>query len=490
MERSKLLELTQFFKNLEIEEEDVTSDLQRANGQFVVIVTYTYDNKKYITKKLYYKNINQQDYIKNPNWTNSFFCESVYWLDISHHDWPQGQGGKIEARIIGDMINPNDTDFKSLLQSIANDNKTGFIQSITKEGRPQQYGFNLENNNHWHDIIKLIKVIIINQGREVDKKNFSRLVFKWDKDKDKDKNARVPFHLNFGQRAIIRSLYKNISSIQNDLENMDTIKDIINLLRFKHQIILQGPPGTGKTRMAKLIANEIGENQIIQFHPAYSYEDFVRGICVKTNTNNQVEYIVENRTLAKFAQKAIDDSGSDYVLIIDEINRANLPSVLGELIYALEYRGEAVESMYALKTDNADSEGNTELILPKNLYIIGTMNTADRSVGHIDYAIRRRFAFVDVPPTDKAIDAVITDIPLRKKAKDLYFAVSELFKTENLASDFQAKDVQLGHSYFLVKTEKELELKLKYEILPILHEYLKDGILLESVKSKIEALNV
>ncbi len=237
-----------------------------------------------------------------------------------------------------------------------------------------------------------------------------------------------------------------------------------------------------------VVAN--GETQIIQFHPAYSYEDFVRGISVKTNDNNQIEYTVENRTLTKFAQKAIDNPNGNYVLIIDEINRANLPSVLGELIYALEYRGELVESMYALKIDGEDSEESTEFILPKNLYIIGTMNTADRSVGHIDYAIRRRFAFVDVPPTDKAIDDVITDVVLRKKAKDLYFAVSELFSKENLASDFQAKDVQLGHSYFLVQKEKDLELKLKYEIIPILQEYLKDGILLESVKSKIEALNV
>src|SRR5690606_14650101 len=81
----------------------------------------------------------------------------------------------------------------------------------------------------------------------------------------------------------------------------------------------------------------------------------------------------------------------NYVLIIDEINRANLSSVLGELIYALEYRGEEVQSMYAV-------DGSNKLILPPNLYIIGTMNTADRSVGHIDYAIKRRFAFVDVLP--------------------------------------------------------------------------------------------
>src|SRR5690606_7139407 len=91
-----------------------------------------------------------------------------------------------------------------------------------------------------------------------------------------------------------------------------------------------------------------------------------------------------------------------YVLIIDEINRANLPAVLGELIYALEYRGEGVDSMY-------DLDGDTSIILPPNLYIIGTMNTADRSVGHIDYAIRRRFAFVEVLPSAEVINKVVPD---------------------------------------------------------------------------------
>lgn len=176
----------------------------------------------------------------------------------------------------------------------------------------------------------------------------------------------------------------------------------------------------------------------------------------------------------------------NYVLIIDEINRANLPSVLGELIYALEYRDEPVDSMY-------EYEKKREIILPSNLYIIGTMNTADRSVGHIDYAIKRRFAFVDILPTDQAIDDVVTDLDLNAKAKGLYHKVAELFnedKTKNvyLQSDFKAKDVQLGHSYFLVENEKQLQLKLEFEIKPLLNEYVKDGILGENALAEINAL--
>ena len=123
-----------------------------------------------------------------------------------------------------------------------------------------------------------------------------------------------------------------------------------------------------------------------------------------------------------------------------------------------------------------------EIILPENLYIIGTMNTADRSVGHIDYAIRRRFAFVNVIPTDTVIE--------HHKAKELFNKVKELFVQEYLSPDFQQDDVLIGHSYFLAKDEDELKVKLKYEIKPILREYLKDGILQESVAQKIEELNV
>jgi 5-methylcytosine-specific restriction protein B len=252
------------------------------------------------------------------------------------------------------------------------------------------------------------------------------------------------------------------------------------------------------------VLDTLGEKKLIQFHPAYTYEDFVRGITADTNTKGQVEYKVENKTLAEFAQKALDNQAINYVLIIDEINRANLPSVLGELIYALEYRynpdkpkENVVESMYSLKQEGIEGTGDRALRLPNNLFIIGTMNTADRSVGHIDYAIKRRFAFIDVPPTDVAIDEVIDDADLNRKAKALYADVSKLFNEEKTAdkpaylqSDFKAKDVQLGHSYFLVDSLSELNMKLEFEIKPILFEYVKDGVLSQEAEKEIKALKV
>lgn len=171
----------------------------------------------------------------------------------------------------------------------------------------------------------------------------------------------------------------------------------------------------------------------------------------------------------------------NYVIIIDEINRANPSSVLGELIYALEYRNEKVESMYEVA-------GANDLVIPPNLFIIGTMNTADRSVGHIDYAIRRRFAFVDVLPEDLSYDDEI------KFDSKLFSEVAGFFSHEtNLAKEFEPRDVQLGHSYFIDKSGDggNMSIRLKYEIQPILLEYVRDGILIGSdINDKINALSV
>lgn len=163
---------------------------------------------------------------------------------------------------------------------------------------------------------------------------------------------------------VIKSIYQK--TIQGEI-----MQNYGDLLKQNHQIILQGPPGTGKTRLAKRIArfiikeeiepkiDDIKENvKLIQFHPSYSYEDFVRGIVAKT-TENKISYEVENKVLIEMAEKANNNPDENFILIIDEINRANLSSVLGELIYALEYRGESVESMYELN-------GSREIKLPKN----------------------------------------------------------------------------------------------------------------------------
>lgn len=230
-------------------------------------------------------------------------------------------------------------------------------------------------------------------------------------------------------------------------------------------------------------------------------------ISVHAHYRNTYYASLLNDFFEKFEFKSINskEREKNYVLIVDEINRANLSSVLGELIYALEYRGKEVNSMYKIE----DSE---QLILPPNLYIIGTMNTADRSVGHIDYAIRRRFAFVDVLPKDLSNDdTIIFHKGLFEKVSRLFiknydeYLVNEktpLKATATLSSEFRPEDVWLGHSYFIQKKEKdesgneifipnEFSIRLEYEIKPILLEYVKDGILVgENIKDEIFKLEV
>lgn len=296
------------------------------------------------------------------------------------------------------------------------------------------------------------------------------------------------------------------------------------LLESFKNLVFQGPPGTSKTYNAKLLAASVvlgedddqkleqiireernleqnefskarfpgegkkGSWSIVQFHPAYNYEDFVRGIEVK-GSGTAVSYNAVRRIFDKMAQaawKAYRNNAENcpkYVLIIDEINRAHLAAVLGELIYALEYRGSPVDSPYAVQEDGKES---TQVIVPPNLYIIGTMNTADRSIGHIDYAVRRRFAFVPLLPEEGPINSGF--------GKKLFREIAKLFKAENggraktLSPEFHADDVQPGHTYFIARSSKESEVidelvnKFAYQVYPLLREYFKDGILINSPK--------
>ena len=274
-----------------------------------------------------------------------------------------------------------------------------------------------------------------------------------------------------------------------DITNLEFMKFLMDELKVSGNIEVQESEAVVK-----------GQYKIIQFHPAYTYEDFVRGIVVETDENQQINYVVRNKTLVEFAEQALENPSANFILIIDEINRANLPSVLGELIYALEYRydendplGTSVESMYSIDSEE-DNETEGKIIkLPKNLFLIGTMNTADRSVGHIDYAIRRRFAFVDVHPKRSVIGT--------EKGQKLFDQVARLFcneysegeenpePSEYLSPEFKPLDVMIGHSYFMGDEEKLLS-RLQYEIKPILNEYLKDGVLQTNAEQEIKQIGL
>lgn len=271
-----------------------------------------------------------------------------------------------------------------------------------------------------------------------------------------------------------------------DKEADDMIKKITALLEFKKQIILQGAPGTGKTYTAKKVAEAMGCGyEVIQFHPSYTYEDFVRGIVSKTDENGNISYEVENKILMNVIRKAEQDKNKPYILVIDEINRANLPSVLGELLYALEYRDEPVICPY-----KKDKEDEGKIIIPKNLYIIGTMNTADRSIGSIDYAVRRRFAFYTV----KADEKFIKD----DYSKNVFKYVKNEIIEKHLSEEYQLDDIMIGHSYFIFSDEayndtdlvyENMNLSLQYNIIPLLEEYYKDGILIDKDEEVMKKLD-
>jgi Cdc6-like AAA superfamily ATPase len=291
------------------------------------------------------------------------------------------------------------------------------------------------------------------------------------------------------------------------------------VLQVLKQIILQGPPGTGKTYAAKRLAarllgigrsavdeeeskttgefhdarfsEERGGNcwELVQFHPAYAYDDFVRGIQAKTTEEGGISYEVVRRVLDRLVEHHREDATT--VLIIDEINRANLAQVLGELIYALEYRGSSVQTPYEIG-------GKGTLAIPREkFFIIGTMNTADRSVGRIDYAVRRRFAFLQLDPKLEVIlrqdirEADEADKADKAWAARLFESVSTLFdaplgQRKFLAQEFHPDDVRVGHTYFLGR-QSDVRIKFAYQVYPLLREYYKDGVLL-APNGKIEFL--
>ena len=262
-------------------------------------------------------------------------------------------------------------------------------------------------------------------------------------------------------------VYKKRNEATPSKTEVETLKE---LLVNRKYVVLQGAPGTGKTRLAKLIAKkEKAETLFIQFHAETSYSDFIYKIVPDTDNENLVYKKVKG-TLLEAIDKA-EKTTKDVYLIIDEINRANLSNVLGPVFYLFEPDSN---------DDNGiEIEPGGKLYkMPKNLYVIATMNTADRSLAVVDFALRRRFAWLQLNPRE--LDKKETEELKKNKkifCKEEFNKIDDIFK--KYASD-EELNLQPGHSYFIVDEDNKIEnmnKRLKYELMPLIKEYLVSGFL-------------
>ena len=241
-------------------------------------------------------------------------------------------------------------------------------------------------------------------------------------------------------------------------DGLDWLEELTDMVRDKGQVILQGPPGTGKTYIARAVAEHLttpDRVRTVQFHPGTAYEDFVQGL--RPDPDNRAEFRIADGPLVKLADLARQDPEHEYVLIIDEINRANLPAVFGELYFLLEYRGDEVTMTYG-----------AQFSLPPNLRIIGTMNTADRSITAVDAALRRRFFVVDVRPGQTPLDETLPSW-LEAHAADLDW-LTQLLTTAN--EKIGDRDRMIGPSHFMTPSLSERSAKRAWEhsVMPTLTE--------------------
>ena len=273
------------------------------------------------------------------------------------------------------------------------------------------------------------------------------------------------------QNPLLSQPNKTVYTKQNFLSEVylsgEDYDSLVDLLEYKKNVILQGAPGVGKTYVAKRLAYSIlGEEddnkvKMVQFHQNYSYEDFIMGY-----KPDETGFKLQTGIFYQFCKQAENHSEDKYFFIIDEINRGNLSKIFGELLMMIEkdYREEEITMAY----------NGLKLSVPKNLYIIGMMNTADRNLAMIDYALRRRFSFYDMRPAFDSDGFKLYQQSLKSETfNDVIALIKEL--NQEIADDASlGSGFCIGHSYFCGQdecTDEWLSSVVEYELIPMLDEY-------------------
>lgn len=262
---------------------------------------------------------------------------------------------------------------------------------------------------------------------------------------------------------------KFLEEVYMDGDSYDTL---VELICMKRNVILQGAPGVGKTFAAKRLAYSMmgckDQNRVmmVQFHQSYTYEDFIEGFRPSSTSNN---FEIKKGAFANFCQKAAEDPENEYFFIIDEINRGNLSKIFGELFMLIENdkRGNALQLLYS----------GDKFSVPPKLYIIGMMNTADRSLAMLDYALRRRFAFFEMKPGFESEGFRDYKMAFANAKFDSLIDCVEKLNAVIAADDSLGEGFCIGHSYFCnlsAITDKALSNIVEYEMVPLLKEYWYD----------------
>jgi len=287
----------------------------------------------------------------------------------------------------------------------------------------------------------------------------------------------TPSPIRTTTQGVISNMSENMKALVDETgwqpELLSTIVE--SLMDESPQVILTGPPGTGKTWIARKLARYVLSERakksylevpdsaasLVQFHPSYGYEEFVEGLH-PTHRDGAVVFEPRLGVLGKLAREATPDDPK--VLIIDEINRANLPRVFGELMFLLEYRDQSIKLQYG-----------GDFSLPNDLYMIGTMNTADRSIRSIDLALRRRFDFIEIPADPSLLEGFYRT---RKNelGESLWTGLAAL--NSELKDDLGNRHLSVGHSYFMDRSgmdRHKLERIWSLQVRPLIEDYFFDN---------------